>query len=162
MKEQSDEALMEMVQEGSQEALSELYSRHSGKVWSYLIKRVPKESVDDLFQDCFVKIVEKKNLWHGQPFVLWLYVVLKNLLIDHLRQAQVERRVLNKVEIEVSPSEEDFNELISDVPSDTSTLLRDYFKDGLSYKELAEKYAASEMSLRKRMSRAIANLRKGF
>ena len=58
----SDEDLMVQLKEGKQEALLELYSRHSGKVWTYLRKRAPASVIEDLFQDVFVKLVDRKSV----------------------------------------------------------------------------------------------------
>jgi RNA polymerase sigma-70 factor (ECF subfamily) len=162
MKELSDEELMLRLQKGDKTALAELYERHSKKVWAYINKRVPREYADDLFQDCFVKLVEKKDSWHQQPFVLWLYVVLRNLIIDFYRKVKIEKRVLDKIRpLNDSRPEADLDELVADMPPETSKLLKEFFQGGWSYKELAQKYELSEISLRKRMSRAIAFLRKG-
>jgi len=159
----TDEELMRMIQNGDSSALGYLYERHSGKVWSYISKRVPKVNADDLFQDCFVKIVEKRHSWNNQPFILWLYVVLRNLVIDFHRKVKTEKKVLEKIlPIHDDIREQtDFNDLVSSIPPETSKLLSEFFKEGWSYKELATKYEVSEETLRKRMSRAIAFLKKG-
>jgi RNA polymerase sigma factor (sigma-70 family) len=159
----TDEDLMRMLQEGNKEALTLLYQRHSEKVWAYLLKRVPKQNAEDLFQDCFVKLVEKSHSWKNQPFVLWLYVVLRNSITDFHRANQVERKYIDrKLQEESSIKDEvDFNELISTMPPESSKLLSEHFREGLSYKELSEKYDLTELSLRKRISRAIGLLKKG-
>lgn len=158
----SDEDLMGLVQKGDSQALGILYERHAERVWSYIIKRLPKESAEDVFQDCFVKLVEKRTSWNGQPFILWLFVVLRNLVIDFHRSRKIEDKVFERLsKIEEDEVQADFNELISTMPSETAKLLKEFFKEGLSYKELAAKYESSEMTIRKRMSRAIAILRKG-
>jgi len=159
----SDEELMRQLQGGDQIALEELYSRHSKKVWSYVSKRVAREHAEDLYQDCFIKLVDRKDSWKGQPFVLWLYVVLRNLLIDFYRsQARGKRLIDSLSEAESnSMSNVDFDELIEGAPHETRKLLNDFFQKGFTYKELAHEYELSEISLRKRVSRALAFLKKG-
>ncbi len=161
LKSLSDEDLMKRLQNGEAEALIEIYGRHSSKVWSYLLKKVPRDSVEDLFQDTFVKLVEKKVNWSGQPFVLWLYVVLRHLTMDFYRDEKLEKRILGQYTVD---SEEidglPFEDIIANMPPETSKLLTEYFKEGWSYKELAEKYNSNEVSLRKRLSRAINLLKK--
>lgn len=153
---------MQLLQKGDQSALGVLYERHSKKVWAYIQRRVPRGNAEDLFQDTFVKLVEKRHAWQNQPFVLWLYVVLRNLVIDFHRSHKVEKKSLERIVLEEDDKiENDFNDLVSSMPPETSQLLREFFKEGWSYKELAAKYALSEVSLRKRMSRAIAFLKKG-
>ena len=160
----SDEELMQQLQSGSHEALEELYARHSKKVWTYVSKRVKREHAEDLFQDCFIKLVEKKDSWNKQPFVLWLYVVLRNLVIDFHRAQTRGTRITGSLKPLVETdtmSANDFNDLIEGVAPETQKLLSDFFKEGFSYKELAHQYETSEMSLRKRVSRALAFLKKG-
>jgi RNA polymerase sigma-70 factor (ECF subfamily) len=159
----SDEELMRQLQNGSSTALAVLYERHADRVWSYVSKRLPKEAAEDLFQDCFVKLVEKKDSWKNQPFLLWLYVVLRNLVIDFHRSHQVEKKYLERMPSPDEPIEagEDFQDLVKDLAPESSKLLTEFFKEGWSYKELAGRYELTEMSLRKRMSRALALLKKG-
>lgn len=158
----TDEDLMRLLQKGQQSALGVLYQRHSNKVWTYIVRRVPGTSAEDLYQDCFVKLVEKRHSWNNQPFVLWLYVVLRNLIMDYYRRHKSEMKLIEKLapaEYELA-NQADFNELVSTMPPETSKLLKEFFNEGWSYKELAERYESSELSIRKRMSRAIALLRK--
>lgn len=159
----SDEELMQKLQDGDSEALGVIYERHSAKVWSYISKRLPKEIAEDLFQDCFVKLVEKRNSWKGQPFLLWLYVVLRNLVTDFHRAHKIEKKYLDKMGSQAEPitDEKDFQELVENMSPETSKLLTEFFKEGWSYKELATRYELTEMSLRKRISRALALLKKG-
>ena len=157
----SDEELMRALQGGDSSALLELYARHSDKIWSYLKKRVSKDHLEDLFQDCFVKIVEKKDNWQGQPFVLWVYVIIRNTVIDHYRSHKIEQRIMNRYILETAlPFGQKVEDIVSHLPPEVSQLLIEYFKEGWSYSELAEKYDVSEVSLRKRLSRALRLLRK--
>jgi RNA polymerase sigma factor (sigma-70 family) len=159
----SDEELMLKLQRGDASALGLIYERHADKVWSYISKRLPKEAAEDLFQDCFVKLVEKKDSWRNQPFLLWLYVVLRNLVTDYHRSHKVEKKYLDKLAPAEEPvgNSEDFQELVKNMSPETSRLLTEFFKEGWSYKELAARYEQTEESLRKRMSRALALLKKG-
>jgi RNA polymerase sigma factor (sigma-70 family) len=159
---QTDEELMTGIQKGSQEALLELYTRHSGKVWIYLRKRVPSENVEDLFQDVFVKIVEKKEGWSGQPFLLWFYVVIRNTVMDFYRDKKIESKYLDLLSLQPQAdySHVQIEEMLSSVSKENAKLLREFFAEGRSYKELAHSYELTEVSLRKRLSRAIKILKR--
>lgn len=157
----TDEDLMYILQNGDQKALLVLYDRHSEKVWSYLQKRVPREDAEDLFQDCFVRLVDKKSSWKGQPFILWLFVLIRNTVSDHYRGKKLENRSLQK--LVDSHDEKDpsilVDEILNSMPEDKARLLKEFFEEGWSYKELAVKYEISEVSLRKRLSRALKILK---
>lgn len=160
----SDEELMQRLKDGDSSALGVIYERHSAKVWSYISRRLPKEVAEDLYQDCFVKLVEKRTSWNNQPFLLWLYVVLRNLVTDFHRSNKVEKKYRDKVGTsdQAILDDEGFQELVENMSPETSKLLTEFFKEGWSYKELAAKYELTEVSLRKRMSRALAILKKGL
>jgi RNA polymerase sigma factor (sigma-70 family) len=160
-KSKTDEQLMELLQRGESDALKELYERHSSKVWTYLTKKVSREEVDDLFQDIFVKIVEKKNNWNGQPFVLWLFVIARHMVIDFYRDTKRDRNALGRIMMS-SDEENDIviEDIVANLPPETSKILIEYFKEGWTYTELAQKYKVNEVSLRKRLSRALGILRK--
>jgi RNA polymerase sigma factor (sigma-70 family) len=158
----SDEDLMRSLQKGDSASLIILYERHSDKIWAYLHKRVPREHIEDLLQDSFVKIVEKKDYWDNQPFLLWLYVVMRNIVMDFYRSEKIEKQMLTKLLNESSKMDRDnFEDLVSHIPSESSKLLIEYFKEGWSYKELAHRYDLTEVSLRKRLSRALGLLKGG-
>ena len=60
MKEKTDEELMTLLKNGDEgQAILELYNRHSKKVYAYLIKRNSRPVAEDLFQDCFIKIIDE-------------------------------------------------------------------------------------------------------
>lgn len=157
----TDEDLMYLLQEGDQKALLVLYERHSGKVWSYLQKRVPREDAEDLFQNCFVRLIDKKSNWKGQPFVLWLFVLIRNTVSDHYRGKSVENRYLQKL-IDSNDGNDPtalVDGILTSMPEDKARLLKEFFEEGWSYRELAVKYEISEVSLRKRLSRALKILK---
>lgn len=157
----TDEDLMYLLQKGDQKALLVLYERHSEKVWSYLQKRVPREDAEDLFQDCFVRLIDKKSSWKGQPFVLWLFVLIRNTVSDHYRGKKVENRYLQKLidSNEGNDPSTVVDEILTSMPEDKARLLKEFFEEGWSYKELAVRYEISEVSLRKRLSRALKILK---
>lgn len=157
----TDEDLMCFLQNGDQRALLVLYERHSEKVWSYLQKRVPREDAEDLFQSCFVKLIDKKFNWKGQPFVLWMFVLIRNTVSDHYRGKKVENRYLQKLVDSFDGNDPSLvvDEILISMPEDKARLLKEFFEEGWSYKELAIKYEISEVSLRKRLSRALKVLK---
>ena len=158
--EPSDEELMQNLKDGDSEALLHLFERYSGNAWTYLNKRVSSDHVDDLFQDSFVKIFEKRHKWNNQPFVMWFYVIMRNLVMDSYRRNKIEEKSMSEFfRRNDLNNDKNFEDILSDLPSDSSRLLTEYFREGWTYKELAKSNNSSEFSLRKRLSRAIKMLR---
>jgi len=87
-----------------------------------------------------------------------------NLVTNFHRSHQVEKKYLEMISPQGDKVGEskDFQELIAKMPAETSRLLTEFFKEGWTYKELASKYALTEVTLRKRMSRALGLLKKGI
>ena len=85
---QTDEELMAMYQEGSEDAFTTLYSRHSGKVFGYLRARSSSEQeATDLFQEVFIKIHRSKHLYNRSlPVLPWIFSVTHSVLIDGKRK----------------------------------------------------------------------------
>jgi RNA polymerase sigma factor (sigma-70 family) len=159
----SDEELMMQLQLGDFSAIEIIYQRHSERVWHYIKKRVPKDICEDLFQESFVKLIEKRQVWKGQPFILWFYILIRNLIIDYYRSKKIAEKHLSSLVLteEDLIKKEELEELLEKIPSNNAVILKEYFTEGWSYKELSLKYQLTETSLRKKISRIIANLKKG-
>ena len=88
-----DSRLMELYQEGNEQAFELIYSRSKNKVYSYLKKRLNRSNedfVDDIFQNVFVKLHKSRHLYKSErPFNNWLYSICRTVLIDSLRKSKV-------------------------------------------------------------------------
>lgn len=160
----TDEELMRRLQSGVDAALAVIYERHSQKVWAYLFKRVPPFIAEDLFQDTFLKVFEKRDKWNGQPFVLWLYVVMRHTVADFYRGRKVEAKYREASEgqsAERDPAPK-VDEILASLPKEKAKLLEEFFEEGWSYQELAQKYEITEVSIRKRLSRTLQVLKGSF
>ena len=83
----SDEALMEALKEGDDYALATLMHRWEVGVKAFLLRLgVPASDVDDVAQEAFVRLYEKKANYHtGAPFKPWLLTLAGNLGRNRLR-----------------------------------------------------------------------------
>lgn len=80
--------------EGEDKAFDELLSRHSSRVFTYIFTTVKDEALaDDLFQDVFIKVIEKLRSRKYEPtgsFAYWLTRLTHNLVIDYYRSREAE------------------------------------------------------------------------
>ena len=75
----TDEELMEEYKKGGEAAFNEIYLRYKKRVYGYLMKRVKAEQSDDLFQQVFSRLHEKRYLFkEGDPFAPWFFTLIKN------------------------------------------------------------------------------------
>lgn len=88
--EASDEALMQAWAGGDVAAFEQLYGRHRGRLYRFLLRQLREPALaDDLFQDVWQKVVAARIGWVADaPFGAWLYKIAHNRLGDHWRAAQ--------------------------------------------------------------------------
>ena len=90
----SDQELIEIYVNGNQEAISILVQRHKDKIYTsiYLMTK-DKFMSEDLFQDTFMKIIDKLQsgtYTETGKFLPWAMRIAHNLCIDHFRR--IKRR----------------------------------------------------------------------
>lgn len=86
----ADEALMERVQAGDEEAFALLYRRYRTPLYGYLRRMVPRgELADEILQDSFLNAYRARDDWrtHRGSFRSWLYRIATNLVRDRARGA---------------------------------------------------------------------------
>jgi RNA polymerase sigma-70 factor (ECF subfamily) len=74
---------------GDQEAMSQLYVEHVGRVYTYFLARLhgKPQLAEDLTSEVFVRALDgiAKYQCRGLPFAAWLFRIARNLLIDYTR-----------------------------------------------------------------------------
>lgn len=85
----SDEALMERVRHGDQQAYRTLVERHVDRMYAlaHRLLHHPAEA-EDVVQDAFLQVWSRRALWRpdGAKFRTWLYRVVVNGCIDRRRR----------------------------------------------------------------------------
>jgi len=84
----SDEALMHRYGEGSAAAFSELYGRHKGPLFRFMLRSCDSQAVaEELFQDVWTSVIRSRSRYEATAkFSTWLYRIASNRLVDHYRQ----------------------------------------------------------------------------
>jgi RNA polymerase sigma-70 factor (ECF subfamily) len=181
--EETDEQLIAAYIKGNNTAFDRLLKRYESKVYTYILYSVQDEELaQDLFQDCFMKIITK--LQNGQytengKFASWVMRIAHNLIIDHhrVRQSTVilsnddcEGDLFNNASIAVDENREremidtqtmnEVKTLIRMLPeAQREVVLMRFYKD-LSFKEIAEQTHVSINTALGRMRYALINMRK--
>ena len=83
----SDEALMLAYAAGEATAFEQLYARHRGKLYRYLLRQLRDNGLaDELFQDIWQRVVSARTGWKPDAgFTTWLYTIAHHRLGDHWR-----------------------------------------------------------------------------
>ena len=82
-----DESLMRSYAGGSASAFEQLYARHRGGTYRYLLRHTGNPATaEELHQDVWLKVVRARDAWSAQArFTTWLYTIARNRLVDHWR-----------------------------------------------------------------------------
>ena len=88
--EASDEALMLAWVAGDAAAFEQLYARHRGRLYRYLLRQVRDGALaDEFFQDTWQRVIAARAGWRPDaPFGTWLFRIAHNRLADHWRALQ--------------------------------------------------------------------------
>ncbi len=88
----SDEALMLAYAAGDAAAFEQLYARHRGRLYRYLLRQLRDNALaDEVFQDVWQRVVSARVGWTNSSksadagFATWLYTIAHHRLGDHWR-----------------------------------------------------------------------------
>lgn len=86
----SDETLMLAYSAGEVGAFDQLYARHRGKLYRYLVRQLRDNGLaDEVFQDVWQRVISAREGWKPDPgFTTWLYTIAHHRLHDHWRAAK--------------------------------------------------------------------------
>jgi RNA polymerase sigma-70 factor (ECF subfamily) len=88
MHDSADEQLMLAYRDGNAHAFEQLYARHKGALYRFMLRSVSKPALaEELFQDAWFKVIRARNSYQPNArFATWLYHIAGNILIDHYRK----------------------------------------------------------------------------
>lgn len=123
------------------------------------------DDVEDVVQDCFVRVLETTP----QPANVraWLYAAVRNRCIDLLRR-QSPQLVPLSADDDVAADEEAQErslrearlwQLVDELPPRQRQVLLLAKRDGLSYRDIAQRLGISEKTVEHQLSRALHKLR---
>lgn len=178
----TDEVLVTMYTEGSDNAFDVLLERHKDRLFSYILYMVHDEDyANDIFQETFVKVIltlRQGRYKEAGKFYSWLTRIAHNLVIDGFRNEmntsiisddEAEGQILNDANL-VSASIEsemlteqlldDIKALMDRLPEEQRRVMFMRYYQGLSFKEIAQETGVGINTALGRMHYATINLRK--
>ena len=184
-----DLKLVKRSRKGDDEAFSELVARYQGKVFSIALGMTKnREDAMDITQDAFVKVHRYLDNFQGNSsFYTWLYRIVVNLCIDHIRRegrranTDFDETINYSTEaqegVEVLPRRQDSSpakmlgrkELAARI-QDAVNELPEYHRaviimreiEGLSYTEMAKMMKVSKGTIMSRLHHARQKLKKAL
>jgi RNA polymerase sigma-70 factor (ECF subfamily) len=165
----TDEELMRAYQGGDAAAFTELYRRHSGRIYGYLGKRIrSREEADEVFQAIFFKVHRIRHHFDFKfPVTQWLYVITKTVLLDHFRKqgrsVPIEDGAdLSQIEGSRALNEETGLEVLELLNSEQRKVVEMRVFEEADYDLIAKQLGRNEAAVRQILSRALKKLRLGW
>ena len=173
-----DRKLIELAQEGSQDAFSELVLKYQAKVFSMVLNFTrDRETADDLSQEIFLKAyLALPRFRFGSEFGTWLYRISLNHVRDYLRKAG-KRKEVSLEEVGELPTRDEsaemkekervqesrkklLHQLLEALPVKYRIVLTLRDIQGLPYDEISRVLKISQGTVDSRLHRARKMLRK--
>lgn len=84
----TDEDLMLRYRDGDVAAFGQLYNRHKGGLYRYLLRKCGNEATsEELFQDVWMKLIKARERYEVKAkFTTYLYQLAHNRFVDHYRK----------------------------------------------------------------------------
>ena len=184
-----DLCLVKRSQKGDDAAFSKLVERYQGKVFSIALGMTKnREDAMDITQDAFVKVHRYLDNFQGNSsFYTWLYRIVVNLCIDHIRRAgrrnntdfdeklRYSSEILEGADVlprrlDSNPSKvlgrkelaERIQEAVNELPEYHRAVIILREIEGLSYTEMAKVMKVSKGTIMSRLHHARHKLKKAL
>lgn len=164
--------LVEQAKTGSERAFSELYHKYYKTVWFTVYNIVKNRDVtEDLISVVFTKAYMKMDSYTEHlSYEMWLKTIAVNSAIDYIRRMKNEKlnnyiddeeTTIQLSDVEKSPEDsfivkEKLKLALEAIPT-LKKQYRDLIQsriDGLSYKDIAEKLAIDELTVKSNLNKA--------
>lgn len=181
----SDSQLIQSYVAGKEEAFSHLLQRHQEAIFRFIQNKVKDTDLsNDLFQEAFVKVIQKLKLGAYQEegkFLPWVLRIAHNLVIDHFRKQTKQRliserhawsedyNIFHKISsedpnfVQATTAEEiaeQLHVLMAHLPESQREMIYMRLFEERSFKEISESEGVSINTALGRMRYALLNLRK--
>lgn len=97
----SDHALMIAVRDGELDALGELFERHHGPLFGFLVKLTgSRTSAEDVAQTVFQRMLKYRHTYRDDgSFTAWMYHLARRCAADHFRKASSAPRAIDPADL---------------------------------------------------------------
>ncbi|MBC7803141.1 MAG: RNA polymerase sigma factor [Candidatus Parcubacteria bacterium] len=84
----ADEQLMLSYRDGDAGAFEQLYKRHKGGLYRFVLRSIRDRAVaEELYQEIWMRAIEARGRYEVQArFKTWLYTIAHNRMVDHWRK----------------------------------------------------------------------------
>jgi RNA polymerase sigma-70 factor (ECF subfamily) len=178
--EKPDEDLMLAYAAGDLLAFEELYRRHRGLVYRFLLRSLRQRAdADELFQDTWSRAIAARERYRPEAkFTTWLLQIAHNLLVDRFRRARPQASdeetaaVMRTLDAPESDQPEhvlsEFEQrrrlqiALEEMPDEQRTAFLLRMESGLGLEEIARMTGVGRETVKSRLRYALARIRARF
>ncbi len=97
----SDHTLMLAVRDGELDALGELFERHHGQLYGFLVKHTgDRTAAEDIVQTVFQRMLKYRHTYRDEgKFTAWMYHLARRCSADHFRKARAAPRATDPFDL---------------------------------------------------------------
>ena len=177
----SDHELIHLYLGGNSGAFSTLVNRHKSKLYSSIYLMVKdKYLAEDLFQEVFIRVVDKLRKGHYTEegkFLPWIMRIAHNMCLDHFRKVRRSAAIKNSDDVDIfevlnfseqnaedkmmtNESHQRVRKMLDMLPEDQREIIIMRHYAELTFKEIATLKDISINTALGRMRYGLINLRK--
>lgn len=169
-----DSSLIVAIRNGDERAMTELYDRYSGIVYSVALRVLGDTgAAEDVLQEVFMQLWRNPGLFDSSRGNLapWLAVIARNRAIDSLRKRRPETDIEDVVvsvesdmagEADRSIAMGKVRSVLSGMPAAQRSALEMAYFEGLSHSEISAKTGEPLGTIKTRIRAGLLMLRKAF
>lgn len=170
----SDLEVIEGIRNGKLGAFRELYVRYADLIYRNILVRVNSSfDADDIFQDYFIKLWEKREKLNIETNVrAYLLVILKHHILNTIKEQQIRQKYHDAsfaeteeaddytwVKITSEDLKKQLREVVDKFPPRLKTIFILSREENLSVKEIAEKLSVSEQTVKNQLTDILKRLK---
>ena len=154
------------------EAFEELYERHRGPLYRYILRQVGNATVaNDLYQGSWEKIIKARGRYkRSAPFKAWMYRIAHNHVMDHFRRERPTADVQTEemADVQAGPDEliaaekrrRQLTAAIKNLPFEQKDTLMLKLETGLDLQAIADVTGVNRETAKSRLRYAVRKLKK--
>ena len=169
----NDITLITQLQNRDERALSLLYDKYSGAIYSVILKMVKDEGkAQDLLQETFITVWDKASQYNPEKgrFYTWVYRIAKNKVLNSLRKSDPliqtdDFSVYNKKEDEANSIDPEFLELkgaLTKLETHHRNAIELVYFKGLTHREAHQIMDVPLGTFKSYVRQALMQLRKSY
>lgn len=171
---QTDLELLNLIQMDDKAAFKELYKRYWSKLYVYAYNVLKEKDIcEDIIQEIFVNLWERRNDVQIINISAYLYQSLKYKIFNHFRNSKYKRQLLERLNIfvekmdisnsyEIYELTERVENIISKLPEQRRKIFRLSRNENFSNKEIAQKLGISIQTVKNQISQTLKTLRESL